>query len=76
MVEIANDKVAITADPVAVYLRVEGNEEFEIGRFYADASTYSKSGTVVIDYDRPLADLLRRVADAIERDDDLPVPDG
>jgi hypothetical protein len=59
------------SDQVRVFLRLDGNDEFEIGVF---TRAERPSGTVlVIDYNRPLAGLLRRVADVIEADGELPV---
>jgi hypothetical protein len=61
----------------SVFLRVEGNEEFEVGRFRMTPAHVSPGVPVIVvmNAERPLARLLRRVADVIETEGDLPVPD-
>jgi hypothetical protein len=53
-------------------------EEFEVGRFRMTPAHVSPGSPVIVvmNAERPLADLLRRVADVIETEGDLPVPDG
>jgi len=61
-------------EPITVFIRVGAdNIETELGTFTPDSRPDGHGAFIIVDNDRPLAALLRRAADAIENDGDLPV---
>jgi hypothetical protein len=61
-------------EPIEVFMRVGAdNDEIKIGQFRPVSVPDARGAVTIVDNDRPLAELLRLVADVIEVDGNLPV---